>query len=254
MTYIWRFAPELKFLQFPWRWSLVLSIVFALSLGAAATMRSTRPAEAKFRFHAAAILIAAIAAVSLGTRLFWQPCDEEDVVSAQVAVFQAGTGFEGTDEYTPIGADNSLIQQNLPQIRVLNAADAETAPKPGYRRSRTTQPTHQRRKTKSPPTSKSSNGFPNTNPSPSQPKHPASPSFASWITPPGKSASDGASVRNRPHRDDGLMTIPVPAGTSRIDINYAATPDVWWGRGLSVASLLTLLTLALAGQKRREVV
>ena len=113
---IWRIAPELKFLQFPWRWTLVLSIVFALSLGAAAIMRPTRPTGPKFRIHAAAILIASIAAVSLGSWLFWQPCDEEDVVSAQVAVFQAGAGFEGTDEYTPIGADNSLIQQGLPKF------------------------------------------------------------------------------------------------------------------------------------------
>ena len=50
------------------------------------------------------------------------------------------------------------------------------------------------------------------------------------------------------------MTIPLPTGTTHIEIKYAATPDVWWGRGLSIASLLTLLALALASQKRREVV
>ena len=77
-------------------------------------MRSKRPGEPKVSITAAAILLAAIAAASLGTHFFWQPCDEEDAVSAQVAVFKAGTGFEGTDEYTPIGADNSLIQQGLP--------------------------------------------------------------------------------------------------------------------------------------------
>ncbi len=124
---IWRIAPELKFLQFPWRWTLVLSIAFALSFGAAVAKRATKPDESSFRIHAAAILIAAIAAVSLGIHFFWQPCDEEDAVSAQVAVFQANTGFEGTDEYTPIGADNSLVQQGLPMLRLLDAADAEIA-------------------------------------------------------------------------------------------------------------------------------
>ena len=66
--------------------------------------------------------------------------------------------------------------------------------------------------------------------------------------------ANGTPVLNRPHRDDGLMTIPLPAGTSRIDINYVATPDVWWGRGLSIASLFALLALALARQKHREVI
>jgi hypothetical protein len=45
--------------------------------------------------------------------LFWQPCDEEDNVAAQIAAFHA-RGFEGTDEYTPQGADNGEIQAGLP--------------------------------------------------------------------------------------------------------------------------------------------
>ena len=36
---------------------------------------------------------------------FWQPCDDEDNVRAQVATFRDG-GFEGTDEYTAAPADN----------------------------------------------------------------------------------------------------------------------------------------------------
>ncbi len=215
-------------------------------------MRSTRPVEPKFRIHAAAILIAAIVAVTLGTRLFWQPCDEEDAISAQVTVFQAGTGFEGTDEYTPIDADNSLIQQRLPQIRVLNAADAETAPTP---------------------TTEDQNN-PNYTPSSQDqiaadikveqwlPKHKTltvatqTPGFAILRLmdyPAWQVLANGTPVLNRPHRDDGLMTIPIPAGPTRIEIKYAPTPDLWWGRGLSIASLLTLMALALAGQKRGQV-
>ena len=250
---LWRFAPELKFLQFPWRWSLILSIVFALSVGAAAIMHSTRPAEEKSRFHAAAILIAAMAAASLGTWLFWQPCDEEDVVSAQVTVFQAGTGFEGTDEYTPIGADNSLIQQSLPQIRVLKAADAETATNPAteVQNNPTYAPTPQDEIAAD---IKVEQWLPERKSFTITTQAPGFAVLRLMDYPAWQVSVDGASVSNRSDRDDGLMTIPVPAGTSRVAINYAATADLWWGRGLSVASLLTLLTLVLAGQKRREVV
>ena len=251
--FIWRIAPELKFLQFPWRWTLVLSIAFALSIGAAAATRSTRPAEPKFRFHAASILIVAIAAVSLGSWLFWQPCDEEDAVSAQVSVFQAGTGFEGTDEYTPLGVDNSLIQRRLPELRLLDAADAEVAATDANQ----------------------DNGNPDYIPSDKDhlsiqakieqwlPEHKTmtittqTPGFAVLRLmdyPAWQISANGVPVATRSHRDDGLMTIPVPAATTHSEIKYAATPDVWWGRTLSSASLLSLLALALANQKRREVV
>jgi hypothetical protein len=250
---IWRIAPELRFLQFPWRWSLVLSIVFALSLATTVAMRSNRPAKPGFRIHAAAILLVAIVDVTLGAHFFWQPCDEEDAISAQVAVFQAGSGFEGTDEYTPIGADNSLIQQGLPILRLLDTADAEIA-------------------------------IPNANPDDGNPHYipsdkdhlPLQAKIEQWLPnrkaltittitpgyavlrlmdyPAWQVLANGTPVLNRPHRDDGLMTIPLPAGTSRIDINYVATPDLWWGRSISMASLVALLALALAGQKRPEVI
>ena len=62
----------------------------------------------------------------LSSMLFWQPCDDEDNVQAQIAAFHEA-GFEGTDEYTPQGADNSEIQQGLPQVRLLRTLTAEEA-------------------------------------------------------------------------------------------------------------------------------
>ena len=59
--------------------------------------------------------------------LFFQPCDDEDAVVAQVAAFHAGGGTEGTDEYTPMGVDNAAVQQHLPLVRVLRNAQDDTA-------------------------------------------------------------------------------------------------------------------------------
>src|ERR1700739_4626214 len=61
-----------------------------------------------------------------GGLLFFQPCDDEDVVAAQIAGFRLGQGTQGTDEYTPAGADNSAVQQHLPLVRVLLAAQDDT--------------------------------------------------------------------------------------------------------------------------------
>jgi hypothetical protein len=55
---------------------------------------------------------------------------------------------------------------------------------------------------------------------------------------------DGVPIANRSRREDGLMVVPVEAGSNNIEIRYTATTDVLWGRALSVASLLALITLS----------
>jgi hypothetical protein len=48
-------------------------------------------------------------------------------------------------------------------------------------------------------------------------------------------------ISSRPRRDDGLMTIPIPAGHAQIDVRYAATADVWTGRLISLVCILFFL-------------
>ena len=86
----------MKFLQFPWRWTLALSVVTCVLAGMALKKPSRRTAML------AAVLIVAMAVG--GGLLFFQPCDDEDAVAAQIAGFRAGQGTQGTDEYTPRGS------------------------------------------------------------------------------------------------------------------------------------------------------
>ena len=61
---------------------------------------------------------------------------------------------------------------------------------------------------------------------------------------------NGVEVRDRPHRSDGLMVIPIPAGASRIDIRWRLTRDEWAGIVLSLLALAITLSLA-RNQKAR---
>jgi hypothetical protein len=238
---LWNHAPELQFLQFPWRWSLVLSLVLALSIGLSVRIPPGDQLKQSFALQIALTLVAAFGLAIFATRAFWQPCDEEDVVSAQLAVFHSGSGFEGTDEYTPRGADNSLVQQGLPQVRILPQPDAEIAENPDQPNPDYTADPHA--------------------------KLPATVTIQSWqpesrsITVTTQSSGyailrlmdypawrirvNGVGMTSRPYRQDGLMTIPVGAATTRIEVIYAPTRDVLWGRSLSALSLVTLLTLAV---------
>jgi hypothetical protein len=237
-AFLWNHAPELKFLQFPWRFSLVLSIVFAITIGMSVPFRPSRSRPIARTALSLAIIIAAVAT---GSWLFWQPCDDEDVVSAQLTVFNSGAGFEGTDEYTPIGADNSEIPQGLPPVRVLKSADDEIAP--------STDPDQE---------------TPPYTPNP-RTQLAANIQIAQWQTekkavtittqgpgyavlrlmdyPAWQVRTNGTEAGNRPHRDDGLMAIPIDTGKNRIEIAYKATPDVLLGRSLTAAALLSLIVL-----------
>jgi hypothetical protein len=248
---IWLIAPEIKFLQFPWRLSLILSMGFGLTLGAAAIPRQETSASRSVRLRIATALLVAVALIFTAARFFWQPCDDEDAVSAQVALFNAGTGFEGTDEYTPIGADNSLIQHALPQVRLLTGADAETS-------------------SGSIDESEAPQYIPEANNHISaqvqiaqwQPERISlsiatqSPGFAVLRLmdyPARRVFANARPIEARPHREDGLMTIPIATGTTRIEISYRATSDVAWGRGLSIASCLALIALTTTARNRDSI-
>jgi 6-pyruvoyl-tetrahydropterin synthase related domain len=94
--FLWRMLPKLEFVQFPWRWLGVLDVVFAFFL-AAAIGRAKRPWIAGLAIGMTLTMLAA-ALVYDG---WW---DSEDIPVLTKAI-QAGRGYEGTDEYQPLGSD-----------------------------------------------------------------------------------------------------------------------------------------------------
>lgn len=240
---LWRHLPELKFLQFPWRCLLVLSLIAstltALSLRGEATTRRA------LLLRAAAIVTIASTLSALAWTTYWQPCDDEDNIQAQQATFQTG-GFEGTDEYTASPADNGDIQQGLPAIRILSQsnadeADSSTAENPAWHASPKEQSDERTQITRW------------------NVEHMAvtvdSPTAAFAVLrlmdyPAWRVSLNGQQIQTGPHRDDGLMTIPIAAGHSQIDVQYAATPDLWTGRILSLLSIILLLALTLSRRHR----
>jgi hypothetical protein len=251
---LWELAPELQFLQFPWRWSLVLSIVLAISLGLAVRTPAGSQRMNSFALQICLTLTAAIAMVAIATHIFWQFCDDEDAISAQLALFHSGAGFEGTDEYTATGADNSLIQQGLPAVRVLRNPRAETAQPVESSAADQENPTYAASAQDQLPANLSVEIWrPETKSFTVTAQTPAYAVLRLMDWPAWRVRVNGTVIDSRPHREDGLMAIPVRTGATRIEIAYRATPDVILGRGLSVVSLFALLTLAAASRKRRTV-
>ncbi len=231
----WRLTPELKYLQFPWRWMLVLGMVVAALVGLA--LRGEATTRRAIAVRAAGTLLLAGGMSVMAAALFWQPCDEEDNVAAQVAAFHA-RGFEGTDEYTPQGADNGEIQPGLPAVSILSSPNAELAESGGA----TLQESVNEVKIGRWDTERRSVMVNSTR--------------ATYAVlrlmdyPAWQVMRNGVEVRDRAQRSDGLMVIPVEAGANEIDVRWRRTSDQWAGDGVSLAALA--ITLALAWLERRR--
>jgi hypothetical protein len=58
-----------------------------------------------------------------------------------------------------------------------------------------------------------------------------------------------ATGEGRPLREDGLMAVPVKAGSHAIDVQWTATRDVVTGREISAIALLALAVVAMRERK-----
>jgi hypothetical protein len=219
-TILWTHAPELAFLQFPWRLTAVLAAVLALSIALALRSLTLKPATT-----AVLTLVIAAALTYPAYHLFHQTCDPEDTVQARLALFQSNQGTEPTDEYTPITGDNDSLAPTDPAYWLSpdpNAkAPANTSPGPA--------PTHLTVNASAP-----EDIILNLR------------DYPTW-----RVTINGTPITDHLQRDDGLIALPIAAGPSNIDITYTQTMDQTLGDILSLASL-ALLALFLSRHRTKS--
>ena len=120
---LWTLLPKLRFVQFPWRLTTVLAVVFAFLVATAAR-------RALVFSWIALLLIATLTGAYLVKHTWW---DTEDVNTVKEAV-DTRTGFEGTDEYDPLGDDHTDVPQKQPEASPLvEKGESEFTPKPDLR-------------------------------------------------------------------------------------------------------------------------
>jgi hypothetical protein len=246
---LWNLLPELRFLQFPWRWLVALEAPMALFFAAA--VWPPQSARRWLRLAVAALCAAFFLGATIHTaRSFFQPCDDEDAVPGMIAVYRSGAGFAGTDEYAPPGADDTLLPTGL------RAACLTTDPTAVL-------------------------GSPPSDESQENPENPVwtaqqgscDATFAATLNQPEhlrihallahsgtlilrlrsypawQIKINGRPVSDQPRRQDGLIAVPVPAGPVDLTVDWIATPDVRLGRWLSGVALLLLAVLGWLEQK-----
>jgi hypothetical protein len=250
---LWYLLPQMRFLQYPWRWLEAVEAPMAIFF-VAAVWPGARRARIAVLAMCSALFVAAT--VYAGT-VFFQVCYPEDTVAATLAGYTDRAGFEGMYEYAPPNADISRIARNLP--------DACLVPDPSVQFGR--------------PDPNDPDANPIWNPNQGScdamyvvigdgASHPEHQRFSALIPhagylilrqlsyPAWKIRVNGQLLNSErasplPKREDGLIAVPVLQGPVTLTLDWTTTPDVVAGRWLTAIGVLLVAGVALFEVRRK---
>ncbi len=103
----WKYLPELRFVQLPWRWLLCLNVPFALFLAMAWRRWLTR-------LLICAVMLGLLVTVWHRVQPPWW--DTAADIQEMHDFIEDGEGYEGTDEYVPAGVDPYELNKDAPKV------------------------------------------------------------------------------------------------------------------------------------------
>ena len=240
---VWNLLPDLRFLQFPWRWLLVLEPVMAIFVSAALWPRRSEPRSPRI-VVGAACAAACIAITASAARDLYQPCESDDAVPGMLRAYRSGQGFAGTFEYEPIGADISTTAMNLPEACLVSNPKVELG-----------KPNQNDDMVWAPGQGTCDATYSSASSNPEHLRISATIPKAGFLVlrllsyPARQVKVNGHVADSLTRRDDGLIVAPVPAGPVVVTADWTITPDVKLARWLSVLAVLALTAVGLLEQK-----
>jgi 6-pyruvoyl-tetrahydropterin synthase related domain len=112
---LWSILPKLRFMQFPWRFLLCLGVPFALL-----TALGMRRWTSRLAVYLAMLCVLAFVWHHLLPPWWDYAPDLREMQDNMVT----GVGYEGTDEYTPVGSDAYNVDKNARRVTVDGTARA----------------------------------------------------------------------------------------------------------------------------------
>jgi hypothetical protein len=109
---LWEHLPKLRFVQFPWRWMSIVALVYVCFLAVVAQKR-------RGWLVPVCILLLSVPLANFFIENGWW--DPDEMPTQQDAIVN-GNGYDGTDEYDPVGDDHVDLPVKAPQVRVLSEA------------------------------------------------------------------------------------------------------------------------------------
>jgi hypothetical protein len=236
---LWRYLPRLQFMQFPWRWLGALGAAYALFVAATMGCLKKRTAWLVPALILAATVGAATAIIRTG---WWEGNDVPTLAEA----LSSGRGYEGTDEYMPIGCDRFELPGNpdeetrsadtssepAPRIALVDPASGAVVPAKGARIHIQQWNAEQKIIT--------------VDSAIAMRIAPRLLAYPAWEV-----KVDGRNARYDAAPTTTQMIIPLPAGDHRIEIHFRRTWDRTAGGAISLATALLLLVFSLSRRSKR---
>ena len=201
--FLWNVLPKMQYMQFPWRWLLCLSMIFSVFV----------TVGLKGWWMRAAVGVLSIVVIVVGwTRVqapWWDnPADLREMQDNMAT----GAGYEGTDEYTPLGADPSAVDKDARKVTVYGPAHAAL------------NVLHWEAESKE---------FTAQMSSPDQLALRLFP-YPAW-----KATVNGREVQPAERPGTGQMLVPVEAGLNRVELRFVRTWDRTLGGWISFLALVS---------------
>ncbi|HEX4488399.1 MAG TPA: 6-pyruvoyl-tetrahydropterin synthase-related protein [Terriglobales bacterium] len=200
--FFWQHLPKLRFMQLPWRWLLCLNVPMVFLM-----VRAWKHWAARTAIYLAMLLV-----IGFCWQRVQEPWWDTDLDMAEMhRNLYEKVGYEGTDEYVPLGSDSYEIKQDARRV---------TMEGPGTAQIRVT---HWDAESKS---------------------------FVATVSAPGKLVLrlfnypawkvqvNGAAVAAETHTVTGQMSIPVLAGENQVEVKFSRTWDRTVGGLVSMLSVL----------------
>jgi hypothetical protein len=213
--FLWNILPKLQYMQFPWRWLLCVSMIFTLFVTVGLQRWWQRGATCVLS------LVVIVVAWRYVQAPWWDTAADLREMQDNVVT---GAGYEGTDEYTPVGADPSAIDKDARKVTVAGPAhgaidvlhwDAESK------------------------------------------KFTAQMSAADSVAlrlfryPAWRALVNGREVETTARVGTGQMLVPIGAGMNRVEVTFVRTWDRTAGGWISLVTAVSVISWLARNRRRR---
>ena len=111
----WKILPKMQFMQFPWRWLLCISLIFTIFVALGLQ---------RWWMRTVVCVLSIVVIAAAWTRVQTPWWDNAADLREMQDNMESGAGYEGTDEYTPLGADPAAADKGARDVTVEGPARA----------------------------------------------------------------------------------------------------------------------------------
>jgi hypothetical protein len=217
---LWLLAPELHFVQFPWRYAVPFGVAFSFLLGAAAGKSN------KLAILAVGLFIFAGPSAKILLAIEKPSSWKKAEISRLQQSIDNGTGYRGTPEYLPNGAVSKVLSENvIRESRITGKSVNEV----------------------------STNGNGEQNKFQVHVLQPQQITLKRFDFPTWQVNLDGTRFSSKRRDSDGEIVVSVPPGKHVIQIFLQREWDAKLGIAISITSAISLLGLTFLARRKEKV-